>query len=74
MKSILSIILGYILKFFLFILRPFIRIRIGLVPYRSLGRISGNMEYYFRNQISENNSRKEHFSEDEGEQVGCAQQ
>ncbi|MCH2508225.1 MAG: hypothetical protein MK035_07135, partial [Dehalococcoidia bacterium] len=26
----------------------FIKIRIGLIPYRSIGRIAGNLEYYLR--------------------------
>ncbi len=43
-------IISFIINLFLIILRPVYSLRIGLIPYRSLGRISGNMEYYLRNQ------------------------
>ena len=48
MPSLFSTPVFFCLRAFLFLLRPVVRIRIGLIPYRSLGRIAGNMEYYLR--------------------------
>ncbi len=39
-------------------LRTFVEIRIGLIPYRSLGRIAGNMEYYLRSKALVSSSKK----------------
>ena len=39
-------------------LRSFVEIRIGLIPYRSLGRIAGNMEYHFRKKALGSSSKK----------------
>lgn len=34
----------------LFLVRPVVNVRLGLISHRSIGRISGNVEYYLRRQ------------------------
>ena len=41
-------IISWITNNLLLFLSKFIKIRIGLIPYRSIGRIAGNLEYYLR--------------------------
>ena len=59
MKSFALRIIRHLLEIILLILRPFVRLRIGLIHYRSLGRITGNIEYYLRCQVRTDHTRRE---------------
>ena len=51
-------IIGWLTNKLLLSLRIFVDIRIGLIPYRSLGRIAGNIEYYLREKALDASSKK----------------
>ena len=51
-------IISWLTNSLLRLLSKFIKIRIGLIPYRSLGRIAGNIEYYLREKALGASSKK----------------
>ena len=51
-------IIGWFTNKLLISLRIFVDIRIGLIPYRSLGRIAGNIEYHLREKALGTSSKK----------------
>ena len=51
-------IISWLTNSLLLLLRKFVEIRIGLIPYRSLGRIAGNIEYYLREKALGASSKK----------------
>jgi len=57
--NFIKYLIGHLLKVILFLLRPFIKIRFGLIIYRSYGRISGNIEYYLRCKAYNKKNNKE---------------